>query len=470
MPGGPPTSPLAGAPDPVHAADASPRQVALVDLPDSVSVEASLLPQRLRAAKPVTWRGRGDLAQVSWAPGTRGTWLVVDLWAGVSGLCIALLQSGFHFYGVAAECDTVAARVAQANMPNLLHVSSVEALQAELFVPFLQRRQPRGVIMGGGSPCQGNTSLNVGRRGLDDSRSHQPTELARLRAEFEALPEMQGVELVVFLENVASMPKQVRSTYSTWMEGQPVLVDSGCCGWVQRRRLYWLSSRTKALTSAVQPPDGWVWEPTAWDVPQLVYKGAKPLPPRCFFHQGFQPLFDPTEVLQNGGVGAMHPFTREFFHPTDRVSASSAEAAARFMQDERRFPPSAYEDRSLLWKQDSWRQPLPDERAQLMGIPPESLGPVPGPPALKRQRQNSLLGNGFHIYTVMALFAMLPALLEAKIPRHVPGDEGVQLAERLHFSVWQPGRLQTLPGLLTAEMVVQRLPGLFPECDLSPTV
>ena len=32
--------------------------------------------------KPVTWRGRGDLAQVPWAPTVRGTWLVLDLWGG----------------------------------------------------------------------------------------------------------------------------------------------------------------------------------------------------------------------------------------------------------------------------------------------------------------------------------------------------------------------------------------------------
>lgn len=448
----------------------SPRQVVVTDLPGSVSVEAPLLAQRLRAAKPVTWRGKGDLIQVPWAPVLRGTWLVVDLWAGLSGLCIALLQSGLHFYGVAAECDGIAAGVAQSNMPNLVHVQSVEELRADFFVPFLQRHRPRGVIMGGGSPCQGNSSLNSSRQGLADQRSRQPTELARLRDEFAALPDMQGVELVVFLENVASMPKAVRSAYSDWMQGEPVLIDSGCCGWVQRRRLYWLTSRASSLTSTVAPPAGWVWEPTACDVPQLVYQGEKPLPNRCFFHQGFQPLFDPKEIVKHAGEGAMHPFTREFFHPVDRVAASSAEAVSRFMADARRFPPSAYEAGSLLWKQDEWRQPYPDERAQLMGIPPESLGQVPGGPALKRQRQNSLLGNGFHLYAILALFAMLPALLEAKIPRHVPGDEGVLLAERLQFSIWEPGRLPMFPGLFTAEDVVNRLPGLFPECPLSPTV
>ena len=98
------------------------------------------LASRLRASKPVTWRGRGDLAQVPWAPTVRGTWLVLDLWAGFSGLCIALLQMGLHFYGVAAECDEIACYVASTNMPNLVHVPRVEHLAAAQFVPLLRRR------------------------------------------------------------------------------------------------------------------------------------------------------------------------------------------------------------------------------------------------------------------------------------------------------------------------------------------
>ena len=71
------------------------------------------------------------------------------------------------------------------------------------------------------------------------------------------------------------------------------------------------------------------------------------------------------------------------------------------MQDDRRFPPSAYEEGSLLWRDQDWRQPLPTERAQLMGMPPSSFDVVPGTALLQRQRQNSLLGNGFHIFSLL---------------------------------------------------------------------
>ena len=60
---------------------------------------------RLYAAKPVTWRGQGDLPQFLWAKPFKGTWLVLDLWSGVGGLLIALLSMGVHFYAVTAEMD-----------------------------------------------------------------------------------------------------------------------------------------------------------------------------------------------------------------------------------------------------------------------------------------------------------------------------------------------------------------------------
>lgn len=101
-----------------------PRDVLVQDVPPSE------LSAKLVAAKPITWRGRGDLVQVTWAPVLRGSWLVLDLWSGVGGLCIALLQMGMHFYGVSAEMDAQARAVASSNMPSLVHCDRVETLRA----------------------------------------------------------------------------------------------------------------------------------------------------------------------------------------------------------------------------------------------------------------------------------------------------------------------------------------------------
>ncbi len=46
----------------------------------------------LEGAKPVSWRGRGDLIQLPWTTHLRGLLLVVDLWSGFAGTVFALLS------------------------------------------------------------------------------------------------------------------------------------------------------------------------------------------------------------------------------------------------------------------------------------------------------------------------------------------------------------------------------------------
>ena len=91
-----------------------------VDIPSNPdpSLQCPWLADRLYGAKPVAWRGRGDLPQVPWSRSARGSWLVLDLWSGMGGLCLALLQCGFHFFAIAAEMDPIAANLCASNMPN----------------------------------------------------------------------------------------------------------------------------------------------------------------------------------------------------------------------------------------------------------------------------------------------------------------------------------------------------------------
>jgi len=117
----------------------------------SVDEVSAGMAQRLTAAKPITWRGKGDLLQCAWSLPVHGTWLVIDLWSGISGLLIALLSMGVHFYAVAAECDSNAREAAAACMPNLLHVDDVAKVRAVDFKGLIQKRKPRGILVGGGA-------------------------------------------------------------------------------------------------------------------------------------------------------------------------------------------------------------------------------------------------------------------------------------------------------------------------------
>lgn len=239
--------------------------LALFNSPSDVSpllmthLHRPLCPALMYACKPVTWRGRGDLLQLSWAKPLSGCWLVIDLWSGIGGLPIALLSMGVHFYCLAAESDPDARQACQQCLPHVVHVSDVADVRASDFVEFLKRRRPRGVLVGGGSPCQGNSILNKDRKGICDPRSQQPLELIRIRDEFKSLPEMEGVELVSLLENVGSMPDSVLDQYTSWLGSSPVSIDAACCGWTKRLRYYWLHGRTGGLSSEMEPPLDWKW-------------------------------------------------------------------------------------------------------------------------------------------------------------------------------------------------------------------
>lgn len=464
MPGGPLLKILASETpqvrEPVHSFGGG--QPACEAFPQRHVTCQSDVSELLKAAKPVTWRGKGDLLQVAWGVPPKGTWLVIELWAGIGGLALSMLSIGCHFYGLAAELDPTAQACAKEVMPHVVHLSRVEHVKASDFSGILRRRKPRGVLIGGGSPCQGNSGLNTKRQGLADPRSQQPLELQRLFREFDELPEMQTVELIGLLENVASMPDDVRDEYSAWLGCDPVLIEAGTCGWAHRRRLYWLFNRTKGLGPQCSVPSEWAWI-TDGAVSELRFVGKKPVPPRISWEQGYRPLFDAVTVIQQAGEGAFHPFTREFFHPDDRIRQSSPEAVARFYADARRFPPSAYEEGSLLWKSDQWRQPSADERSQIMGIPPAVTRSVPGSQSVRTQVRNSLLGNGFHLPSIMILLTLIPFLCEAKMsPSILPADEQ-DLRDRVAGTVWEPGRLESFPGLKGVHELVDDLQHAFPE-------
>ena len=178
------------------------------------------------------------------------------------------------------------------------------------------------------------------------------------------------------------------------------------------------------------------------------------MPARINTMQGFKPMFNPQDVVDSQGKGAMYPFTREFYHPDDLVSQCTPAAATRFYQDDRRFLAPAYDEGSLFWRGADWRTPLPMERLQMMGWPAGAVDHVEGPALKKRQVQISFIGNGFHLPTLLAVLCFLPGLMASKIPPVVFDPSESNLRERLLGTVWEPERLEAFPGLLTVEDLV----------------
>ena len=172
---------------------------AVSDAPVSHHDDRSLA-ELLVAARPVVWRGAGDLLQVPWARGPPGRWLVLDLFAGYSGLCIAALSAGLHFWALAAERDEAARKAAAAVMPSIVHVPDVSFVEVDALLPFLRRRRPRGILIGAGAPCQPHSLLNPSRRGMNDFRSRAPERVRDLAVALRNHPECRHLEVLVFLE------------------------------------------------------------------------------------------------------------------------------------------------------------------------------------------------------------------------------------------------------------------------------
>ena len=87
--------------------------------------------RRLAAAKPASWRGRGELISPPWKAPIVGPVLLIDLWSGFSGAGILIMPSlGVKFYVLAAESNPDVVKMAETNIDQIVHVPSVELIDA----------------------------------------------------------------------------------------------------------------------------------------------------------------------------------------------------------------------------------------------------------------------------------------------------------------------------------------------------
>ena len=241
----------------------------------------------------------------------------------------------------------------------------------------------------------------------------------------------QHIPVLQFIENVGSAPKDVISRYAELISGTPVAINANLWGWVQRNRIFWLASSAMKLNrdnhASLQLPEE--FSLTQRQISPLVLEvarsGSKAWPVLVPFEDGFVPAFAPGTQQR-----CMHTFTREFHHPADRTHTCSSEAVNRFHEDARRFPPAAYEQESLLWRKEEWRQPTPTERALIHGMPPcliRSLQSHVGKQTIAMQ--NSAVGNGYHLPSMMlALFILFQLVGDTHAAPHLADNSGARVA------------------------------------------
>ena len=259
--------------------------------------------RRLYAAKPVSWKGTAELPQMPWQCPCAGLVLVIDLWAGIGGLTLAVMALGMRAIVVSAECDPDLTEAKGRLFPNIIQTTDVANITGKMFKEVMARRSFTAVLLGGGSPCQGNTSLNLHRKGLDDPRSQQPVHLKRIRDELRML--YPATPVFSFLENVASSPPPVVSAYTQLVEGAPVEVDAAIWGWTSRRRLFWLSGPAGGISrpERLQLPDGFTMQQKQGRL-KMAKHDQKTWPSSPRFEMGYEAAFHPGDVVR----GVATPF------------------------------------------------------------------------------------------------------------------------------------------------------------------
>ena len=342
--------------------------------------------------------------------------LVIDLFAGIGGLHGALKKAGVtKMYSVFVEKDKECRRLLRRRHPGSeLHGDVCSFGVKEIQAAFDRCGSVAGIIVGGGSPCQGLSKLSSLRERLDDPRSRLFHEAVRIFQEVEAIAQDRGVWHVKFLENVVGDVADIQEM-SWHLNMRPVMVESGNISRVKRPRLYWMSVSPEGGPAAV-------WKVTDW-----------------FDHLSLETELEPLSVFLQEDVyweaGSKDPqlrlptFTRAIPRtrpPPDpaglRGTSPGVLRGGRLMGIGYRYPPYTYGRRYMVETTDQGLRPLrAEEREVLMGYDkghtlamlkksPETLQEV----RTSEDLRCAAIGNSFHVNTVAYLFDAVLSNMQLK--------------------------------------------------------
>ena len=233
--------------------------------------------------------------------------VVIDLFAGIGGLERALeLAQVKPWFSVAVESDADCRRCLRRRFPGMEFCSDIKRIDREQVKKWLKKiPDANGVIVGGGSPCQGLSKLSVDRRHLEDPRSklfHNAVAVMKMVKEESKLA---GMWCIRFLENVVPDEVDIQEM-SIALEMRPRLVDSKHLSRARRPRLFWFSvdliahedveirehglfdeviygAATEPMASVLSP--GCIWEPGERDsgmrFPTFTRSIPRPRPPKA---------------------------------------------------------------------------------------------------------------------------------------------------------------------------------------------
>ena len=152
----------------------------------------------LATCRRCIYRGPSHLPVLPWKSKFLGNWLVIDLFAGVSGLLATLAALDVSFRALVVEEDLNLLESQLVNFPDAVLTRSVESLEGWIVKEVCNKRELAGIIVGGGAPCQPNSTQNSESEGLSDRRAPLPEHIVRLCSEIMKV--VSDLPVLSFLE------------------------------------------------------------------------------------------------------------------------------------------------------------------------------------------------------------------------------------------------------------------------------
>ena len=329
--------------------------------------------------------------------------LVIDLFAGLGGLTLALEKAGVNYKHLGiVEKDPECRRLLRRTYPGAAFYTKVENFGKKEIRELLKKvPEASGIVVGGGSPCQGLSRLSSRRQHLDDERSKLFYEASRIFREVEEVAAEKKLWVLKLLENVIADSADIKEM-SRELRMNPVMVDAQYLSRARRPRLFWLS---------IDPgPEDDVGIIRHRDYTQLVYTAKEEplelfLQPNCEWEAGLR-----SEKARFPTFTRSIPRARPPPDPAG-LSETGPAGVARWEADQFRYPPYTYKDEYMVLTPECTLRPLvAEEREILMGYQPghsaKLLKKAPTREAERRAAEDlqcSALGNSFHTNSVACL-------------------------------------------------------------------
>ena len=330
-----------------------------------------------------------------------GGLLVVSVFDGIGSLRIALDAIGVEVAGyVSVETCPAARRVVESAFPMTISLSDIREVSKEVVKGWAAAfPKVKGVLLGGGPPCQGVSGLNASRRGaLEDPRSSLYQHYVRVR---DLLVETFSWCSVHFLmESVSSMDEKDRAIYS-----RAVGILSWEVSLCRRPRLWWFNWTVAEQVGLdiVNPSTS-----QAHDYGEIHLTAG--LQDRDFLKPGWNRV-DPNRPFSTFTTAQASAKPR--FAPAG-LSRSTAADRSAWQKDRYRFPPFQYQKvNGVTHRKKGWRMLEIQEKEAIMGFPVGHTEHCWNKTERKQDpigyddMRHTLIGNAWNVFVVAILVQAL---------------------------------------------------------------